>query len=325
MTHRIARALLIAGGCLPFAAHTIGTPAGTEIRNHAEISFVLNGSAEQRLSNSITLRVLELLDVNLFAQTPERVVDAGAPAAPILFTLTNTGNGVERFALSVDSALGDDDFDPAAPPVPLYLDSDSTGSLTGADVAYSPGTNDPELAADASIGVLLLQDIPSGIADGQRGAAQLRAAAFTASGSPGALYAGVGDGGVDALVGASGARAVSIGEYLVGGVSVTVQKSAAIADSSGGAVPSRGATVLYTIRVSAVGQGVAAGAVFHDRMPAHTTYVEGSLALNGAALSDTADADRGEYVAATSELVVTLGDLVPASGSQEVRFAVTID
>jgi hypothetical protein len=65
--------------------------------------------------------------------------------------------------------------------------------------------------------------------------------------------------------------------------------------------------------------------VFHDRMPAHTTYVEGSLALNGAALSDTADADRGEYVAATSELVVTLGDLVPASGSQEVRFAVTID
>jgi uncharacterized repeat protein (TIGR01451 family) len=326
MTHRIARAWLCAGGCwLPFAAHAIGTPAGTEIRNQAEISFVLNDSTEIRRSNSTTLRVLELLDVNLLAQTPERVVGAGEPAAPILFTLTNTGNGTERFALSVDSALGGNDFDPATPPVALYLDSDASGSLTGSDAAYLPGTNDPELAADASIGVLLLQDIPPGIADGEHGAAQLRAAALTANGSPGELHAAVGDGGVDALVGASGARAASIGRYLVGAISVTVLKSAAISDASGGSVPSSGATVVYTIRVSAVGQGIAAGAIFHDATPAHTTYVAGSLALNGAALSDTADTDGGEYIAATSELVVALGDLAPMAGSQEVKFAVTID
>ena len=98
MTHRIARAWLCAGGLwLPFAAHAIGTAAGTEIRNQAEISFVLNGSVEIRQSNSTTLRVLELLDVNLLAQTPERVVDAGEPAAPLLFTLTNTGNGTGTF------------------------------------------------------------------------------------------------------------------------------------------------------------------------------------------------------------------------------------
>ena len=76
--------------------------------------------------------------------------------------------------------------------------------------------------------------------------------------------------------------------------------------------------------MSAVGQGVAAGAVLHDATPPHTTYVAGSLALDGAALSDAADTDGGEYVAATSELVVALGDLAPAA-AREVRFAVTID
>ncbi len=326
MTHRMARALLAAGGLwLQFAAHAIGTAAGTEIRNQAEISFVLNGSVETRLSNSTALRVLELLDVNLLAQTPERIVEAGTPAAPLLFTLTNTGNGTERFALRVDSALGGNDFDPVPAAVALYLDSDASGSLTSTDVAYQPGSNDPELAADASLGVLLLQDIPSGIADGRRGATQLRAAAVTASGSPGEVFAGAGDGGVDALLGTSGARAASLGQYLVGGVALEVQKSAAVADRSGGAVPSPGATVVYTIHVSAVGQGVAAAAAFHDAIPEHATYVAGSLALNGAALSDAADADGGEYVAATSELVVVLGDLAPAAGSQEVQFAVTID
>jgi len=326
MTHRIARALLTAGGAwLPFAAHAIGTAAGTEIRNQAEISFVLNGSVEIRQSNPTTLHVLELLDVNLLAQTPLRVVDAGAPAAPLLFTLTNTGNGTERFALYVDSALGGNDFDPTAPLVTLYLDSDASGSLTAADVPYQAGSNEPELAADASIGLLLLRDIPAGIADGQRGAAQLRAAAVTGSGSPGALLAGAGDGGVDALLGASGARAASLGQYLVAGVSLSVLKSAVVADRSGGAAPAPGATVVYTVRVSAVGQGVATAAWFHDAIPMHTTYVAGSLALNGAALSDAADTDGGEYVAATSELVVALGDLAPAAGSSEVRFAVTID
>jgi uncharacterized repeat protein (TIGR01451 family) len=325
MTHRIGRALLTAGGLwLPFAAHAIGTAAGTEIRNQAEIAFVLDGSVEIRQSNSTSLRVLELLDVNLLAQTPERVVDAGQSAAPLLFTLTNTGNGSERFALYVDSAVAGDDFDPTAAPAAVYLDSDASGSLTPADAAYVAGTNDPELAADASLGVLLLLDIPGGVADGQRGAAQLRAAALTASGSPGELHAGAGDGGVDALLGASGARAASLGRYLVGGAALSVLKSAVVADTSGGSGPSPGATVVYTIRVRAVGQGVVADAVLRDAMPSHTTYVAGSLALDGAALSDAADADGGEYSDATSELVVALGDLAPAA-AREVRFAVTID
>jgi hypothetical protein len=165
MTHRIGRALLTAGGLwLPFAAHAIGTAAGTEIRNQAEIAFVLDGSVEIRQSNSTSLRVLELLDVNLLAQTPERVVDAGQSAAPLLFTLTNTGNGSERFALYVDSAVAGDDFDPTAAPAAVYLDSDASGSLTPADAAYVAGTNDPELAADASLGVLLLLDIPGNCA-----------------------------------------------------------------------------------------------------------------------------------------------------------------
>ena len=326
MTHRTVRALLAACGLWsPVGAHAVGTAAGTEIRNQAEVTFDLNGSTLTRDSNATTLRVLELIDVNLLTETAERVVNAGAQRQPLLFRLTNTGNGTESFALRFDNALAGDDFDPVAPAVALYFDSDASGTLTAADTPYVPGANDPTLAADQSIDLLLVEDIPSGVLDGQRGLAGLRAAAGTASGSPGTFLTSGGDGGVDALLGASGASAAALGRYLVGSVLLTLTKSAAVQDGSGGSEPLPGATILYTVRVSAAGSGTATAAAFQDAIPAHTSYVGASLKLNGAPLSDAADADAGEYVAATPAVVVALGDVDSSDGVLEVQFAVRIN
>jgi hypothetical protein len=66
--------------------------------------------------------------------------------------------------------------------------------------------------------------------------------------------------------------------------------------------------------------------VFTDRIPANTTYVPGSLKLNTAALSDTADGDAGEYATAPDARVsVALGALSQASGNQTIEFAVLIN
>jgi uncharacterized repeat protein (TIGR01451 family) len=89
--------------------------------------------------------------------------------------------------------------------------------------------------------------------------------------------------------------------------------------------PVPGATITYQIAISATGSGTAQGATFTDAVPSNTTYVAGSLQLNGNALSDAADTDAGRFVVAPAGVAVTLGDLTSASGSQTIQFAVTID
>jgi hypothetical protein len=66
--------------------------------------------------------------------------------------------------------------------------------------------------------------------------------------------------------------------------------------------------------------------LFTDAIPSNTTYVAGTLRLNAAVLTDAADADAGQFVAAPSAQVrVTLGDMTQASGVQTIDFAVTIN
>jgi len=63
-----------------------------------------------------------------------------------------------------------------------------------------------------------------------------------------------------------------------------------------------------------------------DPVPDYTTYVPGSLVLNGVAQSDAADADAGELdVSARPTIVVRLGDLTLADGTQTIVFQVSID
>jgi len=66
--------------------------------------------------------------------------------------------------------------------------------------------------------------------------------------------------------------------------------------------------------------------VFTDPIPANTSYFPESITLNGAALTDVADADVGAYTATpTPEVSVGLGDLVETSGAQTIEFTVIID
>jgi uncharacterized repeat protein (TIGR01451 family) len=314
MKHRTARALLAAASVgLAGEAPAIGTIAATQIDSQAQIEFMWAGVSHVRLSNVASLRVVELVDVDLLLQTPERRVRSGASASPLVFRLSNTGNGTEAFGLAVIAG-----FD--APPAALYFDHDRSGTLSAADERHIAGANDPVLAADESVDLLLVQDIPAGLPEGQRLSTTLRAAASTGSGAPGTLYGSRGDQGVDALLGTSGGEARSAAVYVVGTTPLAVRKSAAIEDGAGGSRPVPGATIRYTITVDALTN--ARGALVRDAIPERTTYVGGSLWLDGRPLTDASDGDAGELGAA--ELSVALGDLA-AGASRQVQFAVTID
>lgn len=309
----------------PLTAHAAGTPAGTTIDNTASVSFRFGDSTVTTNSNTASLTVAELVDVVVTLQSPTLVAAAGTAGQALVFRVTNTGNGPESFSLLADSALPDDDFDPLPATPFIWFDSDGSGDLSPADVPYAPGSNDPLLAADASITVLVVNDIPGTVGDGQRGRSRLSAAAATGTGAPGTVFPGQGAAGADAMLGGTGGDGAATGEYLAADIAVAALKSQVVNDPFGTATPVPGARIVYQVVITATGSGTAAGAAFLDLVPADTTYVPGSLALNGTPLTDADDSDAGRFESSPPAVRVSLGDLTESAGPQTVSFAVTID
>jgi uncharacterized repeat protein (TIGR01451 family) len=310
-------------------AHALGTVAGTAIQNTAQITYNVGATTLSTSSNTTTITVAEILDVTVTLNTATVSVTPGATQQELVFTVTNTGNGTETFALAGQSVLAGDEFDPLPASPFIYFDTDGSGDFSAGDTPYVANTNDPVLVstgAGSSVRVIVVNDIPGTVADGDHGRSQLSASARTGTGLPGTLYALQGDGGLDAVVGTTGAAAQIFGEYSVEALQISAVKSQTVIDQFGGARPLPGARINYQIVVTATGTGSATTVNFSDAIPANTTYVAGSLVLNSIALSDTTGNDAGEYATTpTPRVLVSLGNLTTASGPQTITFAVTID
>lgn len=307
-------------------AWAVGAPAGTVINNTAEVSYSVGAVTQTATSNVVTVTVAEILDVTVDAQTPNVDVDAGETQREMLYRVSNTGNGTETFLLTMTSVIAGDQFDPVPTTPSIYFDTDGSGDLSPGDTPYVAGANDPVLGDDDFVNVLVVNDIPAGVADGQIGFTRLTAASRTGTGAAGTVFAGGGDGGVEAVVGNSGGDGEATSQYEVADITLAVNKSQVVLDQFGGVAPVPGARITYSIVVSVTGSGSADNAVFTDNIPANTSYLPGSLQLNAVALTDGADADAGEYTAAApAQVRVALGTLTTASGPQTVTFAVIIN
>lgn len=321
------RATILCCCCLiSTPANAAGTAVGTLIENTALVNYEAAGNPQTLTSNTTTITVAERINVTVTLQSAQVLVTPGATGEALLFTVTNTGNGTETFQLAMDSVIAGDEFDPT-PAVPeIYFDTDDSGDFNAGDVAYTPGTNDPDLLPDESVSVLIVNNIPVAVAINDTGLSELTATSVTGNGAAGTVYAGQGDGGVNAVLGVTGGEATDTGEYLVSNVLVNVNKSQVVLDPFGGSEPIPGATLTYTITVEVASPGTAAVSVVEDAIPALTTFVPNSITLNGGALTDATDADEGEYdTSGAPAVVVRLGDLTQVSGAQTIVFQVTID
>lgn len=326
----VTRARTFACACALLALSTTagaaGTPVGTVIQNTATIDFDLAGTPITLQSNTTSITVVERVDVAVTLQSPQVVVAANDSNRALLFRVTNTGNGTETFALAIESVLAGDDFDPVPAALSIYFDTDASGDFNIGDQAYTAGSNDPNLAADESVDVFLVNDIPGTVVNGDIGFSQLTATSLTGIGAPGTEYAGLGDGGVDAVIGTTGGESSDTGEYLVSDVAISVVKAQVVNDQFGGNQPIPGATITYTITVEVTSAGTATGSVLSDAIPTYSSYVPNSITLDGALLSDAIDADAGELdTTGTPSVVVRLGDLTQTDGVKTVVFEVTID
>jgi uncharacterized repeat protein (TIGR01451 family) len=309
---------------LAFAA---GVPAGTVIESTATVTYEFAGVAVSVDSNPASITVAERIDVVVTRQSPQVLVQPGETNRAILFRVTNTGNGTESFQLALDSNMAGSDFNPVPSAPSIFFDTDGSGDLSPGDTAYQEGVNDPDLAPDASVDVLIVNDIPAtGPVNGDVGLAQITAKAATGTGLPGQSFPGQGDGNTDAVLGTSGGSAAETGEYVIAAVEIAVVKAQTVSDPFGGNEPVPGATITYTVTVEVTSAGTATGAVFRDAVPEFTTYSPGTIGLNGGSLTDAADGDAGELETSNAPtVVVRLGDLAEADGPQVVEFRVTID
>ncbi len=307
-------------------ALAVGTTAGTTITNQASANYSVSGSSFTENSNPTTTQVAEILNITTTWQDAANITVHPSDTAQVLtFQITNTGNGSDFYTLTGLSTLAGDNFDPGL--TNIYLDTNNNGVYdSDIDAVYTAGSNDPTLAADASVIIFLLNNIPGAVSDADLGNSQLTAASNTGTGSAGTTIAGEGESGTDAVVGTSEGQSAQTGTYQVSTVVVSLIKASTIADPFGTNEPVPGAIITYTITITVTGSGTAQALIITDAIPANTIYQAGTLSLGGGGLSDGADGDVGDVGGTTAGTVtVNLGDLAGGTPAQNISFQVAIN
>jgi uncharacterized repeat protein (TIGR01451 family) len=337
-------ALAVAAASPAFAA---GTTAGSSITNTATVAYSVGGVAQPTVSDGDTFVVDRKINLTVAenGSTTTTVVPGQANAVTV-FTLTNTSNATLDFALSAAQTVGGtaahggtDSFDITG--MTIYRDVNNNGTYeSGTDTAV---TYIDELAADASVQLLVVGNIPSGLATGavanvrltatarEGGTAGTEGAALTQTAGPNTAAmdtvfadgAGVSDAARDAAHSDDD-------DYTVSTATLTVDKSSrVISDPFNNTTNPKlipGAVVEYCISVSNAAGGATANSVsITDSLPSTLTFLAGSIYLDATVTGGVCNADGtagGSYVAPT--VSGTLSAIAPGA-TRALRFRATVN
>lgn len=321
---------------IPQQAMALGTASGTNINNSATVDYQVGGVDQAAItSNTASFVVDNKVDITV-ASVSNATVVPGSNDQVLVLSVSNTGNTTQGYSVAVTG--GTDDFDMTN--VRIYLDVNGDGALDGGDTLYSLGTNISDIAADGSIQVLIVADTPLTTSDGEAAVYNLIATTLDAGTTTVTANdsASADDPNVVQVVWADGAgsddaatdgKHSANGTYTVTSAALTVSKTSAVeSDPINGttnpkAIP--GATVRYTITVQNTGSSDATSVVLVDATPVNTTYVPGSITVDGANKTDINGDDEADY-GATNPGAVTVTIATLASGSTAtITFDATID
>ena len=284
-------------------AHAGGTASGTTISNTATMTYSIGGVAQPAIGSSLagnsvgagtaTTFVVDK-KINLIVTTTDVTFVAVAPGSTAqitTFSVTNTGNDPQDFALaSVQAASGQtlfggtDNFD--ATGCTQFVES---GATAGYQLAQDTATFVGSLAADASKTVYVVCNIPAGQVNGDNAVVALTATAKVAGSSgTGALTqtTGADTAGVDIVFAdaagtddaARDAASSSRSAYRVVSATLSVAKTATlICDPFNGTTNPKnipGSIVRWTITISnAAGAGASATlSQVTDALSVNTTF-----------------------------------------------------
>ena len=165
----LTSAAVVIAGLFAARIASAQTAAGTSISNSATINYQVGGTDQDPVdSNAVTFVVDRKIDLTVATtDVSEIVVTPGTSGNVLTFTVTNTGNGTQDFALS-STALdggsgafgGTDSIDASA--VAIYVESGATGGYqSGEDTA----TYIDELAAGGSKTVYIVSTFATGLSN----------------------------------------------------------------------------------------------------------------------------------------------------------------
>jgi len=285
--------LAVLGTLFSLPALAVGTDAGTQINNAATVDYKVGGVDQTSIDSPTTSFVVDqVVDLTVAeADGGETIAGAGQADAVARFTVTNTGNATQDFALSVadltsGSVFGNADTIDADD---LTIAVDANGNDTydaGIDVA----TFIDALVADDTVSVFILGDIPAGAAAADAANIELTATAHKSDtadvlDSPEAETGGNDDPDTVQIVFSNNTDSDQ-DSYLVGLATLGVVKaSEVLSDPTGGAAPAAlaipGAIVEYEVTITNTGVLPATEVVITDDIQADLTFEQGTY--NGAA------------------------------------------
>lgn len=305
---------LFCGSALAFApvAGIAATPAGTVITNIADIQYQQEGAAHTGRSNRVDVRVDEL--IRFTVTSAPTCVAASASVTVVGFRITNLGNGVEDFIPGRPVVSGGSNFAPTA----VIADSNRNECYdSGTDQTIPPGGHTTPVAPGGSTVVYV-----TGTGGNGQGSVTLPVTSGTGGGASGTSIPGGGTGGTTAVIGEGGGTVTGVAGVSSTGLTAALVKSQSLRAADGSATPRIGAIVTYRIEGRFSGVGTATNAVIADAIPAGTSYVAGSLSLDGQKVSDGGGDDAGDFDG--GRVSVRLGD-VASPAVRTVSFQVRIN
>lgn len=298
-----------------------GVRAGTLIENTATATYDDGGASRTITSNTVVVRVDELLDVTVTSLNSQPVLTSPGEAV-LTYEVTNQGNGPEAFDLIARTNVADNEFETASTSV--AIDSNGNGIYdAGVDEILTSTQTTPILAADEAITVFVVVAVPDDVKDQQVSQVELSASAATGNGTPSTVFAGQGEGGGDAIAGTTTASANALGALRAGVTTLSLTKSVSFQDPFGeqSAVP--GTLATFTLIADVAGSGSIDDLIVADAIPEGTTYAAGTLTLDESPLTDASGDDAGE-ASDESGISVALGSAA-AGATHIITFTVTID
>ncbi len=293
-------------GLLSSLVLAIGVPAGTPIQNVAELTYQVNGVDFNVTSNILTDTVDQVIELDIVCQhSINLLVQRGETQRVLPFLLSNTGNGLDKFILLPDTNASSADVTNKK----IYVDN-GDGIFNGADTQIT----DINLSADANATLFFVSDIPVNATWLTSSHGIEAKSSIGGSGVPGTTYTLSSYFAVD---GVKGGVDSALCTYELNQLELKLLKSATLGSTD----VFKGSVIHYKIEASVIGMGILNTVVIQDVIPTGTTYVNGTLRLNGTVLSDAG------HVSGTT-LTVPVGDMVQTSTVQPihtVEFDVKVD
>ncbi len=273
------------------------TPAGTTITNFAEATYedANNNPLPKVISNVVTIIVKQVAGTEI---SPPTAAKDALKGSTIYYSaaITNTGNGNDTFNIDTSGLPGDWQ-------VQVYQDVDGDGIYdAGTDILLTDSNGDGiidtgDLAAGEVSNILLAVTTP---ADAVNGTTE------------------------DLLVTSESVydSTVSYTSTFTTTVSIAVLDVNKVSDNYS---PQPGDEVTYTITVDNSGSSPATNVLISDPIPSGTTYVSGSMLLNGSSLTDIDGDDDGDYnYTAPGTVTVSIAQ-VNSGESYQLSFNVIVD